>query len=64
MWDRAVVAYKAHNLMVGGSNPPPATKYMVVAQQVVFLVWVQEVAGSSPVYHTIFKYQIYIFINF
>ena len=23
--DRAVVAYKAHNLGVGGSNPPPAT---------------------------------------
>ena len=23
--DRAVVAYKAHNLGVGGSNPPPAS---------------------------------------
>ena len=26
MWDRAVVARKAHNLEVGGSNPSPATK--------------------------------------
>ena len=24
-WDRAVVARKAHNLEVGGSNPSPAT---------------------------------------
>ena len=23
---RAVVAYEAHNLVVGGSNPPPATR--------------------------------------
>ncbi len=26
MRDRAEVAHKAHNLGVGGSNPPPATK--------------------------------------
>ena len=26
MRDRAEVACKAHNLEVGGSNPPPATK--------------------------------------
>ena len=25
LWDRAVVARKAHNLEVGGSSPPPAT---------------------------------------
>ena len=25
MWGRAEVAYKAHNLVVGGSNPSPAT---------------------------------------
>ena len=25
LWDRAEVAYQAHNLEVGGSNPPPAT---------------------------------------
>ena len=26
MWGSAEVAYKAHNLVVGGSIPPPATK--------------------------------------
>lgn len=26
MWDRAAVARQAHNLEVGGSIPPPATK--------------------------------------
>ena len=25
LWDRAEVAYQAHNLKVGGSNPSPAT---------------------------------------
>ena len=28
LWGRAVVACKAHNLEVGGSTPPPATKFL------------------------------------
>ena len=28
---RAEVARQAHNLKVGGSNPPPATNYMLVS---------------------------------
>ena len=34
-WDRAVVARKAHNLEVGGSNPSPATNISWVRLEVV-----------------------------
>lgn len=30
MWGRAEVAYQAHNLMVVGSNPTPATNMNIV----------------------------------
>lgn len=46
---RAEVARKAHNLEVGGSIPPPATKMVCQFSWLEYLPVTQKVTGSSPV---------------
>lgn len=50
MWGRAEVAYKAHNLVVGGSNPSPATKqHLVIPQHIAEVEWYVKNHGVGQV---------------
>ena len=42
------VSGKAHNLEVGGSNPPSATTICVLSSAVEHLVYTERVGGSTP----------------
>ena len=49
------VSGKAHNLEVGGSNPPSATTICVLSSAVEHLVYTERVGGSTPSGRTSFS---------